>query len=422
MRIINHKFLIFILILISCKVYPQWIQQNSGTGLALQDCDFINQNTGWVCGVGGVILKTTDGGNNWIQQTSGVTKILNGIDAVDENLLWCVGQWNTILKSTNGGVNWSAMRDGTTGTATFLKVYFLNPNTGWMLKANYILRTTNGGAAFDSTNTIFTFLWDIYFKDALTGVLCADGARIMRSTDGGVIWNLVPVPLYQGEQPNFYRLSFINNLFGWTVGEGDNSGLGKLVYRTTNFGSSWDTISRVQYPSNEFNYSVFFTNINTGYCGGTSGYTYKTTNGGFNWLQQVVPSNAFRGDILFVNDTTGWSVGGGGHIYKTSNGGTYVGISPHSYITPKEFNLLQNYPNPFNPVTEIKFELPQNTFVTLVVYNAIGVEVVRLVNNEYRNAGRYSVSFDGSNLASGIYFYSINAGNFKDVKKMVLIK
>lgn len=155
---------------------------------------------------------------------------------------------------------------------------------------------------------------------------------------------------------------------------------------------------------------------------GTSGYTYKTTNGGFNWLQQVVPSNAFRGDILFVNDTTGWSVGGGGHIYKTSNGGTYVGISPHSYITPKEFNLLQNYPNPFNPVTEIKFELPQNTFVTLVVYNAIGVEVVRLVNNEYRNAGRYSVSFDGSNLASGIYFYSITAGTFKVVKKMVLIK
>ena len=89
---------------------------------------------------------------------------------------------------------------------------------------------------------------------------------------------------------------------------------------------------------------------------------------------------------------------------------------------PLSFALAQNYPNPFNPSTEIKFELPQNTFVTLKVYNAVGQVVAELVNNEFRNAGRYSVSFDGSSLASGIYFYSLEAGVYKDVKKMVLIK
>jgi len=89
---------------------------------------------------------------------------------------------------------------------------------------------------------------------------------------------------------------------------------------------------------------------------------------------------------------------------------------------PMSFALMQNYPNPFNPSTEIKFELPQNTFVTLQVYNAVGQVVAELVNNEYRNAGRYSISFDGSKLASGIYFYSLEAGVYKDVKKMVLIK
>ena len=86
-----------------------------------------------------------------------------------------------------------------------------------------------------------------------------------------------------------------------------------------------------------------------------------------------------------------------------------------------KFNFF-NYPNPFNPSTEIKFDLPQNTFVTLRVYNAVGQVVAELVNNEYKTAGRYSVSFDGSKLASGIYFYSIEAGMYKDVKKMVLIK
>jgi len=91
-------------------------------------------------------------------------------------------------------------------------------------------------------------------------------------------------------------------------------------------------------------------------------------------------------------------------------------------VSPLTFSLSQNYPNPFNPSTEIKFDLPQNTFVTLRVYNAVGQVVAELVNNEYRKAGSYSVSFDGSKLASGIYFYSIEAGVYKEVKKMVLLK
>lgn len=87
-----------------------------------------------------------------------------------------------------------------------------------------------------------------------------------------------------------------------------------------------------------------------------------------------------------------------------------------------EFKLYNAYPNPFNPVTDIKFNLPQNSFVTLKIYNVLGEEVSSLIINEYRDAGRYSVKFDGSNLASGIYYYTIDAGVYKDVKKMVLIK
>ncbi|MBZ0202186.1 MAG: T9SS type A sorting domain-containing protein [Ignavibacteria bacterium] len=89
---------------------------------------------------------------------------------------------------------------------------------------------------------------------------------------------------------------------------------------------------------------------------------------------------------------------------------------------PREFSLKQNYPNPFNPSTQISFSIPQNTFITLRVYNAVGQLVVTLVNNEYRIAGQYDVDFDGTGLASGIYFYTIDAGIYKDVKKMVLLK
>jgi len=89
---------------------------------------------------------------------------------------------------------------------------------------------------------------------------------------------------------------------------------------------------------------------------------------------------------------------------------------------PSSYSLSQNYPNPFNPSTQIKFALPQYAFVTVKVYNAIGEEVARLVNNELKSAGSYSVTFDGSSFGSGIYFYSIEAGQFKETKKMVLIK
>ncbi len=109
----------------------------------------------------------------------------------------------------------------------------------------------------------------------------------------------------------------------------------------------------------------------------------------------------------------------------------FVSIKGHSIIPdrpghlteePSVFELSQNYPNPFNPVTQIKFALPQNSFVTVKVFNALGEEVARLVNNEFKSAGSYSVTFDGANFSSGIYFYSIEAGQFKETKKMVLIK
>ena len=203
---------------------------------------------------------------------------------------------------------------------------------------------------------------------------------------------------------------------------GDNSGLGKLVFRTTNFGSSWDTIGRVQYPNNEFNYSVFFPSLNTGYCGGTSGYTYKTTNGGFNWYEQVITGGAFRRDFNFVNDTVGWVVGGGGHIFKTTTGGQFVSIEPISNLIPENFKLYQNYPNPFNSMTNVKFQIPKTAYVKISVYDILGSEMKRLVNAKL-SAGTYVITFDANSLASGVYFYSLFIdGKLFSTNKMILSK
>jgi hypothetical protein len=90
-------------------------------------------------------------------------------------------------------------------------------------------------------------------------------------------------------------------------------------------------------------------------------------------------------------------------------------------VIPKEFKLAQNYPNPFNPLTTIEYALPQNTKVTIKVYDILGRLVKELVN-EYKEAGYYKIKFDGSNFASGVYLYRVEAGTFVATKKMVLVK
>lgn len=98
-----------------------------------------------------------------------------------------------------------------------------------------------------------------------------------------------------------------------------------------------------------------------------------------------------------------------------------TGISQNNNEIPNKFNLSQNYPNPFNPTTNIKFAIPSTGLVKLVVFDVLGREVETLVN-EVKTAGNYVVDFNASSLSSGVYFYRIDAGEFTQTKKMLLVK
>jgi hypothetical protein len=91
-------------------------------------------------------------------------------------------------------------------------------------------------------------------------------------------------------------------------------------------------------------------------------------------------------------------------------------------LLPKGFMLYQNYPNPFNPVTVIRFEVPTAERVSLIVYDVLGRQVETLMNTNATAAGYYEIPFDGSRFSSGVYFYRLSAGSFRQVKKMVLLK
>ena len=104
----------------------------------------------------------------------------------------------------------------------------------------------------------------------------------------------------------------------------------------------------------------------------------------------------------------------------TLAGGT-IKVEMISSVIPDNFLLSQNYPNPFNPRTEISYEVPAAKLVKLTVYNILGKEMAELVN-ERQSPGRYKVSFDASNLTSGVYFYTLSTDNFSETKRMILLK
>ena len=130
-------------------------------------------------------------------------------------------------------------------------------------------------------------------------------------------------------------------------------------------------------------------------------------------------------DLFVAYGTTGWGfiqdpVDSLQILYnKWKREPTYLIDNVHEM--PDNYYLYQNFPNPFNPSTSIKFTLPKSEFVELKVYNILGKQVTELVSNSLP-AGEHQYQFDGTDLASGIYYYQIVAGEFREVKKMILLR
>jgi hypothetical protein len=111
----------------------------------------------------------------------------------------------------------------------------------------------------------------------------------------------------------------------------------------------------------------------------------------------------------------------GGFLFDGMFGSPVVTVENQEEV-PLTYGLSQNYPNPFNPSTNIRFEVPVKSQVTLKVYNVLGQEVRTLINDEERTAGRYEVRFDAAGLSSGVYFYRLHAGDFMATKKLLLVR
>jgi hypothetical protein len=137
----------------------------------------------------------------------------------------------------------------------------------------------------------------------------------------------------------------------------------------------------------------------------------SATGASYSWVDHNVAN-----DVTYSYTLVSVSTGGAREELRT------VTATPSaSNATITDYALYQNYPNPFNPETNIVFDLPEESFATVRIFNAIGQEVSTLISTEL-SAGRHSIAFRGSSLPSGIYFYRLDAGEFSAQRKMLLIK
>ncbi|MBL7128897.1 MAG: T9SS type A sorting domain-containing protein [Ignavibacteria bacterium] len=303
-----------------------WIQQNSGTNQDIRSLCFINSQTGWVVGFGGIIKKTTDGGNYWTSQYSGTSHGLITVLFIDNNTGWAAGGNQTdhitfICKTTNGGQNWFTQFFSTSVGIVF-RLFFLNSNTGWAACGiGNVLKTTDGGQSWSITYVNnYVDLVHCVFVNQNTGWTIGEDGIIKKTTNGGSIWVTQPCNTTQ----NLQGLFMFNANTGFIT-----SCVGEL-FKTTNSGLNWISIPT---GSSQWLNSIYFIDNNTGwivggaYNGGNS-QILKTIDGGNNWTFQNSPTSVWLGDVTFIDPNTGWAVGRSGVIIKTTNGGASTPLPP----------------------------------------------------------------------------------------------
>lgn len=442
MRFIKLYFLVITLFI--SNLYPQikydWITlPNAPVVNRFNDVYFVNPDTGWIVNGDGEIYNTTNGGEDWQIQFSNTASHFRSVGFLNSQKGYAgnvgVGEFGTtdstaLYKTSDGGINWQPVTNfvGTNPTG-LCGMFVLNDSViysvGRVRGPAFIIKTTDGGDTWYSKNmnSYAAGLIDAYFFNKDSGYVVGltssthsnSSGIILFTSDAGATWEIKYVTSRQGEW--CWKINFPSPQVGY-VSIQRNSGSPVNFIKTTDGGVTWFEMEFSSTPY--FVQGIGFANDTLGWIGGNNTLpSYETTDGGETWHAYPIGNrlNRFR----MVNDTIGYAVGSTVHKYTSHS----VTLLNDKEIIPAEFKLDQNYPNPFNPGTKISWQSPVGGHQSIKVYDILGNEVATLVD-EYRPAGKYEVEFQSSvgrtQLTSGIYFYTLQAGEFIQTKKLVLMK
>jgi len=316
-----------------------------------------------------------------------------------------------LIRSKDGGDSWEIIPN----LSISYGLFFLAINSmGTCFASNIstgMLRSTDGGITWDSISNINGGFAGLFISKA-GNIFAATTSGLIRSKNNGQTWDTLHSFLYF---PYQFGMNPVTGTLFIGVDDINNTSSRALTFRSTDEGDTWTLIDTTG------NVIDAIYGAPNGYMFAGKGEVYRSINDGLTWSKfgTGLPTNntmqiealVERNGVLFAGDRV-WG------LYSIST--TPTGISKEQQ-SDYSFRLNQNYPNPFNPTTTIIYSLAKEGNVKLTVYNAIGSKVSTIVN-EYKPAGSYSVQFNGSNLASGIYLYRLESGNYSATKKFIMLK
>lgn len=391
---------------------------------------------------GGGIFFSSDNGINWIPRNNGLKSALVRDLLLEDEYFYCIAYGAGLFRSTDEGLSWeningsinnvyfnSIFRSGTglMFTGANNKIYTSTDNGDtWIFSADFpansftensagyifvaamgfgIYRTTNSGMSWENINNGITYQSIMQIEiNSEDEVYALYPDLFYKSTDNGDSWNLISTGL-AGEFRSF-AIDHADDIYlGGTTG----------VFKSTDRGTNWEKISgltsitELTVTPDRF-FAIKYDSV------------FYSINGGIDWNTLGTGTEGFHPATLKISsDQFAYLGTEGSGIYKYDLSQLPLEINSSSDKIPDDYTLAQNYPNPFNPSTTIEYSVPEGNIVKIEMFDALG-SLVKVLMNQYKQKGNYSITLDASDLPSGVYFYKLTAGKAMLVKKAVLIK
>jgi photosystem II stability/assembly factor-like uncharacterized protein len=359
--------------------------------------------------VGRGIYMSTDCGEEWEIRT-------NGYDVQYPSTIYASGRCGTIFAGDAAGIHRS-FDNGSTWhrIPSSSQIYSFFQSSAGILYAggcDTLLQSSDCGENW-SVASSFTGNWAIWaiIENRHGDLFLATSAGLLGSQDGALQWTELASPAPGSFGIRTLARDSKGTLFAGTDG----------VLRSTDDGASWQQtlkgpdFVRVVVDGNDHVYAGTLTGV------------FRSTDGGSSWTEfntGLINKGGAITAIAYDSVT--------GHIYVAQDSGgvartivpAYAKIPNGIHLDhslPRAFILVQNYPNPFNPSTTIRYGVPHRSHVTLMVFNPLGQTIAELVNGDI-DAGFHEVQFNATNLASGVYFYRLQTGDFSQTRKLCVIR
>lgn len=347
-----------------------------------------------------------------------------GLSKTAKNVVVSIASLYPNLTALNATVNYDSISARTTKKNTSNLFKFIVGNSAALLDEMKLIVTVKQE---NVTTTIDTIKINVGKQSVLFSDNAESGTGNWTKAGTGILWDTSYISPYEGNK------SFADSRYGNSRNTTNNTftlnnpiiltgTLNPRIEFATRFATekTFD-YARIQISSNN---GSTWTNLAGRYTTTISGQPSYTGNQ--SWVVDQINIAAYTGQTVrirfnYICDSGDPGDGFFFDDFKVLNYSLTTGVVQLGTEVPERFSLSQNFPNPFNPVTKINYDLPKAGFVTMKIYDVTGKIVANLVSQN-QNAGRYSVDFIASDFPSGTYFYKLEAGEYNDVKRMVLVK